>query len=223
MDRNQEFVNKGIQVGSMLGRKLKLRSEERSLITPRMKTGKVSGRLLHEVGMGNFNIFDQTVINKHNPALVHISIDASSSMGGDKWESSQIAAVAIAKAASMTSNLNVVISYRSINGHSNNTVQPLMFIAYDSRKDKFSKIQQLFRYINPTGTTPEGLCFEIVKWIIVAIRLYYILQLRSKRFRLLGLRFYLTSSLRVIMGIIHHLIILNECMVRLLNKSMLLP
>jgi hypothetical protein len=162
MDRNQEFVNKGIQVGSMLGRKLKLRSEERSLITPRMKTGKVSGRLLHEVGMGNFNIFDQTVINKHNPALVHISIDASSSMGGDKWESSQIAAVAIAKAASMTSNLNVVISYRSINGHSNNTVQPLMFIAYDSRKDKFSKIQQLFRYINPTGTTPEGLCFEAV-------------------------------------------------------------
>jgi uncharacterized protein with von Willebrand factor type A (vWA) domain len=60
-----------------------------------------------------FNIFDQTVVNKHKPALVHISIDASSSMGGDKWNSSQIAAVAIAKAASMTSNLDVVISYRS--------------------------------------------------------------------------------------------------------------
>ena len=37
-----------------------------------------------------------------------------------------------------------------------------MLIAYDSRKDKFSKVQQLFKYLNPCGTTPEGLCFETV-------------------------------------------------------------
>jgi len=145
-----------------LGRKLKLRSEERSLTTPRMKNGKISGRLLHELGMGNTNIFDQTIIDKHNPALVHISIDASSSMGGSKWTNSQTAAVAIAKAASMTPNLNVVISYRGIQGTSTQTVQPLMLIAYDSRKDKINKIQQLFQYLNPSGTTPEGLCFEAI-------------------------------------------------------------
>ena len=57
----------------------------------------------------------------------------------------------------MTSNLDVVISYRSTQGDS-----PLMLIAYDSRKDKFSKIQQLFKYLNSSGTTPEGLCFESV-------------------------------------------------------------
>ena len=161
-DNNQLSVNKGIQIGTMLGRKLKLRSEERSLTTPRMKTGKISGRLLHELGMGNTNIFDQTIINKHNPAVVHISIDASSSMGGDKWKHSQIAVVAIAKAASMTSGLDIVISYRAIQGDSHNNVQPLMLIAYDSRNDKFSKIQQLFKYLNPSGTTPEGLCFEAI-------------------------------------------------------------
>jgi len=159
-DRNEGAVQKGISLGTVLGKKLKLRNEERSLVTPRMKSGKISGRLLHELGMGNFNVFDQIVTNKHNPALVHISIDASSSMGGRKWEQTQTSAVAIAKAASMTSNLDVVISYRSI--QHDGTCQPLMLIAYDSRKDKFSKIQQTFKYLNPCGTTPEGLCFESV-------------------------------------------------------------
>ena len=160
-ERNDECIKKGITLGTVLGKKLKLRNEERSLITPRMKNGKISGRLLHELGMGNTNVFDQIVTNKHNPALVHISIDASSSMGGDKWSQTQTSAVAIAKAASMTSNLDVVISYRSIQ-HDSNMCQPLMLIAYDSRKDKFSKIQQTFKYLNPCGTTPEGLCFESV-------------------------------------------------------------
>ena len=161
VERNEEAVQKGIVLGTVLGKKLKLRNEERSLVTPRMKNGKISGRLLHELGMGNVQIFDQTIINKHNPALVHISIDASSSMGGSKWKQTQTSAVAIAKAASMTSNLDVVISYRSIQ-HDHNLCQPLMLIAYDSRKDKFSKVQQLFKYLNPCGTTPEGLCFETV-------------------------------------------------------------
>tara|TARA_R110000851_G_scaffold14145_5_gene48058 strand:- start:160 stop:2358 length:2199 start_codon:yes stop_codon:yes gene_type:complete len=161
-ERNQPSITKGIQIGTMLGRKLKLRSEERSLTTPRMKNGKISGRLLHELGMGNTSIFDQIQIDKHSPALVHISIDASSSMGGNKWTNSQTSAVAIAKAASMTPNLDVVISYRSIQGNQHNSVQPLMLIAYDSRKDKINKIQQLFQYLNPSGTTPEGLCFEAI-------------------------------------------------------------
>ena len=163
-ERNDEAIKKGIQIGTMLGRRLKVRSEERSLTTPRMKNGKISGRLLHELGMGNTQIFDQTVINKHKPALIHISIDASSSMGGSKWTNSQTSAVAIAKAASMTSNLDVVISYRAIqsNGGGRGSIQPLMLIAYDSRKDKFSKVQQLFKYLNATGTTPEGLCFESI-------------------------------------------------------------
>ena len=161
IDRNEDNIKKGITLGTVLGKKLKLRNEERSLVNPRMKTGRISGRLLHELGMGNTQIFDQITINKHNPALVHISIDASSSMGGAKWNQTQTSVVAIAKAASMTSNLDVVISYRSIQ-HDSNQCQPLMLIAYDSRKDKFSKVHQLFKYLNPCGTTPEGLCFETV-------------------------------------------------------------
>jgi hypothetical protein len=162
VDNNQQNINKGIQIGIQLGKRLKVRSEERSLITPRMKNGRISGRLLHELGMGNTQIFDQTVINKHKPAFVHISIDASGSMNGSNWDNAQVAAVAIAKAASMTSNLDVVISYRSIQHSGGNNYQPLTLIAYDSRKDKISKIQQLFKYLDTNGTTPEGLCFESI-------------------------------------------------------------
>lgn len=157
-------IKKGTQLGTLLGKKLKTRNEERVTSTPRMKSGKLSGRMIHEIGFGNFDIFEQTLVNKATPVVLHISIDASSSMNGDKWNSTQTAAVAIAKAASMTQNIDVVISYRGVYyspGNWNN-VQPLMLIAYDSRKDKFSKIQQLFPYIHSDGTTPEGLCYEAV-------------------------------------------------------------
>jgi len=161
-DENDKAVRKGITLGTILGKKLKTRNEERIDNTPRMKSGKLNGRMLHEIGFGNFQIFDQININTATPCLLHISIDASSSMGGDKWYNTQTAAVAIAKAASMTDNMNVVISYRGIYYNSGSGCQPLMMIAYDSRKDKFQKIQNLFKYISPNGTTPEGLCFEAI-------------------------------------------------------------
>ena len=162
LDSNDKAVRKGITLGTILGKKLKTRNEERVNNTPRMKSGKLNGRMLHEIGFGNFQIFDQININTATPCLLHISIDASSSMGGDKWYNTQTAAVAIAKAASMTDNMNVVISYRGIYYNSGQGCQPLMMIAYDSRKDKFQKIQNLFKFISPSGTTPEGLCFEAI-------------------------------------------------------------
>lgn len=163
-ERNETAIKRGVQLGTLLGKKLKTRNEERVLTTPRMKSGKLSGRMIHEIGFGNFDIFEQTLINKSTPVILHISIDASSSMGGKKWTSTQTAAVAIAKAASMTENIDVVISYRGVYYSPGNwsNVQPLMLIAYDSRKDKFSKIQQLFKYIQYDGTTPEGLCYEAI-------------------------------------------------------------
>ena len=39
---------------------------------------------------------------------------------------------------------------------------PLMLIAYDSRVDKISKLTNMFHLLHPSGTTPEGLCFEAV-------------------------------------------------------------
>ena len=156
----QKNIDDGISLGVLLGKKLKTRDENRSLVTPRLKSGKISSRMLHEIGFGNFNIFDKIQSNSVKPVTLHISIDASGSMGGSKWNKTQTAVVAIAKAASMTSNINVVISYRST--YESNYDIPLIVIAYDSRVDNFSKIKNLFSHIIPHGTTPEGLCYEAI-------------------------------------------------------------
>ena len=160
--RRQEYINKGVQLGTILGKRLKLRSEERTTVTPRMKSGKISTRLIHELGMGNTDIFEIMSVNKHKKALIHISVDASGSMQGLYFNNTQTAVVAIAKAASMTPNMDVVISYRGCHASYRGKSNPLVLIAYDSRVDKFSKITNLFKCIFPGGTTPEGLCYEAI-------------------------------------------------------------
>jgi hypothetical protein len=35
-------------------------------------------------------------------------------------------------------------------------------MAYDSRVDKFIKVKKMFGGLCPTGTTPEGLCYEAI-------------------------------------------------------------
>ena len=165
-DKNQESINKGIVLGSKLGRKLQVRNDERSLKYNRLNKGKLDKRLVASLGYGYQSVFEQVFEERFKPAIVHISVDASGSMGGSKWENAQIATVAIAKAASMVQNLDVVISYRSTEDIGR-TQTPAIFIAYDSRKDKITKIQSLFKYINCPGTTPEGLCFEAIQKEIV--------------------------------------------------------
>ena len=86
-------------------------------------------------------------------------------MGGNKWISTQTAVAAIAKACSMINNVDLVISYRSTQdngGRRGSGNNPLMLVAYDSRVDKISKVRNLFPLLQPSGTTPEGLCFEAI-------------------------------------------------------------
>ena len=64
----------------------------------------------------------------------------------------------------MVNNVDVVVSFRSTisgdhRGRNRNTDKPLILIAYDSRKDSFQKVKNLFKYITYGGTTHEGLCF----------------------------------------------------------------
>ena len=166
----EKNVAAGISLGILLGKKLKMRDETRSLSTPRLKSGKISSRMLHEIGFGNFNIFEKIQHNTVKPITLNISIDASGSMSGSKWDKTQTAVVAIAKAASMISNINVVISYRTSFVSAGNGELPIVLVAYDSRVDKFSKVQSLFKHITPGNTTPEGLCFEAILSDIVSTK-----------------------------------------------------
>jgi len=166
-DENKEAINKGLVMGTILGRKLQVRGESRETKWSRKDSGRIDKRLIAELGFGNDRIFHTSFVEQYSDAFLHISVDASGSMGGDKWRNTQTAVVAIAKACSMINNVDLVISYRSTQNSTGRygrggKTYPLMLIAYDSRIDKINKIKNLFPLLHPAGTTPEGLCFEAV-------------------------------------------------------------
>ena len=160
-DTTDETIQDGLRLGTQLGRKLQVRNDENSLTYNRLRKGNIDKRMIASLGFGNEQVFNQIFVDRFKPIDLHISIDASGSMYGEKWREAQKLAIAIAKAGSMVQNLNVVISYRSTEYVARKNV-PAIFIAYDSKKDKISKIRKLFGYIGCPGTTPEGLCFEAI-------------------------------------------------------------
>jgi len=169
-DEYTEAINKGLVMGTMLGKKLQVRGESRETKWTRLNSGRIDKRLISELGFGNEKVFNNTFIESYSDAFLHISVDASGSMGGSKWLNTQTCVAAIAKACSMINNVDLVISYRSTQNTNGNHYYsrrgsksyPLMLIAYDSRVDKINKIKNLFPLLTPAGTTPEGLCFEAI-------------------------------------------------------------
>jgi hypothetical protein len=169
MDDNKEAINKGLVMGTMLGRKLQVRGESRETKWSRKDSGRIDKRLIAELGFGNDRVFETSFVESYSDAFLHISVDASGSMSGRKWTNTMTCVSAIAKACSMINNVDCVISYRSTQSTDGNHYRrrgskdyPLMLIAYDSRVDKISKIKNLFHLLHASGTTPEGLCFEAI-------------------------------------------------------------
>jgi len=153
----QSQVDEGIKLGTILGRKLQVRGEDRTTVFNRQKVGRIDKRMISSLGFGNENVFQFSEIDSYKKANLHISVDASGSMGGKKWEQTMINVVALCKAVDMIQNLTIQVSFRTT---SQNT--PYIVMAYDSRVDKFSKVKQMFGGLGPGGTTPEGLCFEAI-------------------------------------------------------------
>jgi len=153
--RLTSVINEGIVMGIKLGKRLQFRNEINVEKFTRRDIGKIDKRLINELGYDVENIFYNKIISKYKKMNFHISIDASSSMTGKKWDKTIKLTTAIAKAASMLENIRVSISFRTTYDKN-----PYVVVAYDSDKDKFSKIRNLFCYLNPTATTPEGLAFE---------------------------------------------------------------
>jgi hypothetical protein len=153
----QEEVQKGIKLGTMLGKKLQVRGEDRTTVFNRQKVGRIDKRMISSLGFGNENVFQFSEVDSYKKANLHISIDASSSMNGEKWRNTMINVVAMCKAVDMIPNLQVQVTFRCTQDN-----KPYIVMAYDSKTDKFSKVKQYFGGLRPNGTTPEGLCFEAI-------------------------------------------------------------
>jgi len=156
----QEEVNRGVQIGKVLGKKLQTRGESRSTIFNRQKLGKLDKRLISSLGYGNESVFQFTDVDTYKKANLHVSIDASGSMGGNKWRKTITNVVALCKAVDMIPTLQIQVSIRTTAHDS--PYLPYVVMAYDSRVDKFTKVKQLFPSLCVSGTTPEGLCFEAI-------------------------------------------------------------
>ena len=154
-------VTEGIVLGRQLGQKLQIRNEERSLKSTRLQSGKIDRRLVSSLGFGNDSVFHRIVTDRFKNFFIHISIDASGSMNGKRFENAIKSAVAVAQAASMTTGIRVQISLRGTTGDYNSSKSTTLY-AYDSAHDKMSKIKTLFPWLKTFGMTPEGIAFESI-------------------------------------------------------------
>lgn len=163
--RESELVIRdGIRLGNSLGKKLQCIENVSIYKSYRHETGIIERRHLHELASDNECIFYKKNVKTSNVVDLHISVDASGSMTGEKWKKTMILLVAICKAATFSDFINVMVSFRtSINHGFNGKCSPYILIAYDSKKDDFSKIPTLFKYLTPSNTTPEGLAFESIE------------------------------------------------------------
>ena len=153
---NVNAVDEGIELGKILTSKLKIRNEQKTLYTNRLKKGKVDSKRLYTAEFLD-DIFKKTTITELKPVKLHISVDASGSMkNGNKWEKTIKLVSALSYASLKIPNLDVVVSFRTTSGKT-----PLMLIAFDSTKHNIDKIH-LFKSLACNGATPEGLCIEAI-------------------------------------------------------------
>ena len=153
----EKEVFEGIRIGTILGKKLQVRGEDKNTVFNRQRHGRIDKRMISSLGFGNENVFQYIETDSYKKANLHVSIDASGSMGGEKWNSTLTNVVALCKAVDMIQNLSIQVTFRTTTNNN-----PYIVMAYDSKVDKLSKVKQMFPTLHPGGTTPEGLCFEAI-------------------------------------------------------------
>ena len=157
----EEEVKAGVVLGTMLGKKLQVRNESRETIYSRLTKGKIDGRMIASLGYDNSNVFYTREVDQYKKANLHISIDYSGSMNGEKLRKAVTSTVAIVKACAMARNINVQVSIRSTDSSYGGL--PYIALVYDSSKNNFKEFCKNMSILQANNTTPEGLCFEAIQ------------------------------------------------------------
>jgi hypothetical protein len=164
---NEEAVNKGLFLGKQLLKKLKVRNTVKKDIFENQKKGKLNPSKLYQAPF-NENLFYRIEKEDYKNVFIHISLDLSGSMRGEKLTQTIQTAVAIAYAACNIKGFDVEISLRgtidpnkSKSMHSSNQI-PVLAYAFNSKKDSVKKLQR-FKKIITCGMTPEGICLDQIR------------------------------------------------------------
>lgn len=157
-----DAVAKGKRMGAILHHRLQVRNDPLVTHQTRLSNGKIDKRMLAQLGMENLSVFKKTRIDQHKPAMLHLSIDASGSMHGAKWEKSMATAVALAYVGTKLNNVDVVISIRG------GDQIAMVSVVFDSRRDNFTRwTRDIAPFLDCAGATPESLCFHATLDIIM--------------------------------------------------------
>jgi hypothetical protein len=165
-----QVIESGIRLGKQLGTKLKIRTEERTLKTTRQAGGKIDRRIVHLAAAGVENLFCSLKTAQFNKAHLHVSIDGSGSMNGEKFDRALQTAAAICSAADVVKNIEVVVTIRTTthatnisrkrSSRINKSTWPTVVTIYNSKKDKLSKILKVWPWLMANGSTPEAITYE---------------------------------------------------------------
>ena len=153
-------ISAGRRMGAILLKRLEVRNDPKLSKQTRLKTGGLDRRLLAQLGMDITSVFQRTRVDQYRPAMLHLSLDASGSMNGSKWDKVVSVAVALAYVGSKSNNIDTVITLRG------GIDIPVVAVVFDSRVDTFNKFLRNIQQLAPRCNTPEGLCFKATLGLI---------------------------------------------------------
>ena len=160
MNRKMESFKKGLRMGQVLVHRLQVRNDPVMTKNTRLRNGGLDRRLLAQLGMDITSVFQKSRVDTYKPAMLHLTLDASGSMSGQKWEKVMVVATALAYVGSKMRNVDTVISIRG------GADMPMVCVVFDSRRDKFPTWMKWGPRLEPNGSTPEGLCFKATMELI---------------------------------------------------------
>jgi len=159
MDRQ---IDKGIAKGKKLLRKLRIRNEQITLASKRLKAGKIDPRRIYAAGFEE-DLFYKIDKSSYKPINLHVSIDGSGSMEGTKWWQVLINTIALGYISLHMNNIDLTISIRTtgrdLSKSSMTAHVPLLILAFNSKKHTMSDLRRLGHY-KTKGLTPEGMCLN---------------------------------------------------------------
>ena len=165
-NKHTEDVLKGISSGKKLLKYLKSRNLVKKEKFENLKKGKLNPNKLFQASFRN-DLFYKIEKENYKDTFIHISLDLSGSMRGDKLKKTIQTAVAIAYAACNIKGFDVEISLRgtfSKKGSYNSKTSeiPLLAYAFNSKKHSYKELYKLSS-LTVAGMTPEGICLDQIK------------------------------------------------------------
>jgi len=161
-------VEKGINIGKKLLRKLRVRNEQITLASKRLKSGKIDPRRIYAANFED-DLFYKIDRSSYKPISLHVTIDGSGSMEGTKWWQVLTNTVALGYVALKMDNIDLTISIRTSGKNPTSSFShshiPLLILAFDSKKHTLRDLKRL-AYYKCNGLTPEGMCLNALNEFI---------------------------------------------------------